>query len=272
MLIKATDPKNTPRFAAYTPSDQAPEHFIRLHSIGHYDAVDTYQTEREDFAELLLVYTLSGEGQLEYEGAVHELKRGAVFLIDCRNWQRYKTVGSHWEFLWIHFDGPLAFAYARDIADKRGPVLPGSAEYSALWQAVFDLSRQNDLRAQAAISAKLYQLLTLCLLSAPRDGRVEQAIRYIQDHYREPVPVEALARQAGMSPFYFQRRFKEETGLSPHLYLCHHRISQAKQLLVTTSRPIADIARETGFSSSSHFTDAFKAMTGYTPKEYRKML
>lgn len=272
MLLKATDPKNTPRFAAYTPSDQAPEHFIRLHSLGHYDAVDTYQTERKDFEELLLVYTLSGHGRLEYEDGLFDLKRGAVFLIDCRKWQRYRTVGDHWEFLWIHFDGFLAFTYARDIYKKRGVVLPGTAEYAALWQEVFDLSGQNDLRAQAAISSRLYQLLTLCLLSAPRDNRVELAIRYIQDHYREAVPVEVLADQAGMSSFYFQRRFKEETGMSPHLYLCHHRVSQAKRLLVTTRCSIADVARETGFSSSSHFTDTFKAITGYTPKEYRKIL
>ena len=73
------------------------------------------------------------------------------------------------------------------------------------------------------------------------DERIEQAAAYMQEHCAEPLPVEALARLACMSPYHFQRRFKEETGLTAHQYL-------------------------------NHLAAVFKAMTGQAPRDYRRRL
>lgn len=86
------------------------------------------------------------------------------------------------------------------------------------------------------MSAAVYQLLSLFLLPRGMDERIEQAAAYMQEHCAEPLPVEALARLACMSPYHFQRRFKEETGLTVHQYLNRQRVGRAKQLLLSTAR------------------------------------
>ena len=137
---------------------------------------------------------------------------------------------------------------------------------------MLELVRHNDPRAEAAVSAAVYQLLSLFLLPRGMDERIEQAAAYIQEHCAEPLPVEALARLACMSPYHFQRRFKEETGLTVHQYLNRQRVGRAKQLLLSTALPVSKIAEQTGFSGSSHLAAVFKAMTGQAPRDYRRRL
>ena len=151
-------------------------------------------------------------------------------------------------------------------------MVSGGPAFAAGWQAVLELVRHNDPRAEAAVSAAVYQLLSLFLLPRGMDERIEQAAAYIQEHCAEPLPVEALARLACMSPYHFQRRFKEETGLTVHQYLNRQRVGRAKQLLLSTALPVSKIAEQTGFSGSSHLAAVFKAMTGQAPRDYRRRL
>ena len=151
-------------------------------------------------------------------------------------------------------------------------MVSGGPAFAAGWQAVLELVRHNDPRAEAAVSAAVYQLLSLFLLPRGMDERIEQAAAYMQEHCAEPLPVEALARLACMSPYHFQRRFKEETGLTVHQYLNRQRVGRAKQLLLSTALPVSKIAEQTGFSGSSHLAAVFKAMTGQAPRDYRRRL
>ncbi|MBI1276594.1 MAG: helix-turn-helix domain-containing protein [Anaerolineaceae bacterium] len=91
---------------------------------------------------------------------------------------------------------------------------------------------------------------------------------YIEDHYADDIPLSDLARYANWSPFYLLRVFHQEVGLPPHAYLESIRIRAAQRLL-EGERPLVDIAFETGFSSQSHFTNAFKRFIGITPGRYR---
>lgn len=59
-------------------------------------------------------------------------------------------------------------------------------------------------------------------------------------------------------------------GVPPHRYIGEQRIHRAKELLLDGSRSITDVALDLGFASHSHFTDAFRKITGVTPSRYRK--
>ncbi len=91
---------------------------------------------------------------------------------------------------------------------------------------------------------------------------------YLEDHYAEDIRLDDLARYAHWSPFYLLRVFHQEVGLPPHAYLESVRIRAAQRLL-ERDLPLVDIAYETGFSSQSHFTNAFKRFIGVTPGRYR---
>lgn len=92
---------------------------------------------------------------------------------------------------------------------------------------------------------------------------------YIDSHLDAQLNTETLAALVGSSPFHFARLFKATTGLPPHKFVVKHRIEKAKSMLQSTSKSIAEVAYEVGFSSQSHMTTAFKNEVGKTPKKFR---
>jgi AraC family transcriptional regulator len=66
------------------------------------------------------------------------------------------------------------------------------------------------------------------------------------------------------------RTFRASTGYSPHQWLTHLRIEEAKTLLQKASNSLIDIALGCGFSSHGHFSNTFRRIVGVTPREYRR--
>lgn len=103
------------------------------------------------------------------------------------------------------------------------------------------------------------------------DEWVRRAIHYIHVYYHRPLSVEALAAVAQMSPSRFYTLFKKETGHSPIVYKNRVAVQQAV-LLLARDYSIEEVSAETGFASSAYFRRVFKAVTGQTPRQYRKTM
>jgi len=99
--------------------------------------------------------------------------------------------------------------------------------------------------------------------------RIREARDYIEAHCAEDVPLERLARMAGLSVFHFSRVFREETGLPPHAWQNQARIARAKALLFG-GVPAARVAAETGFADQAHLSRNFKLLVGVTPRQFLK--
>lgn len=82
--------------------------------------------------------------------------------------------------------------------------------------------------------------------------------------------VEEMAALIGMGTTLFNERVKSYSGFSPLSYLINIRISEAIKLLKDPAISLTDIALDTGFYSSQHFSTTFKKLTGYTPSQFRK--
>ena len=82
--------------------------------------------------------------------------------------------------------------------------------------------------------------------------------------------VEEMAALVGVGTTAFTEKVKSYTGFSPLNYLINIRISEAIKLLKQQRVNVTDIALDTGFYSSQHFSTTFKKLTGYTPSEFRK--
>jgi AraC-like DNA-binding protein len=96
--------------------------------------------------------------------------------------------------------------------------------------------------------------------------RVEQ---HIAAHFERGISLSELAGVAGLSRMHFAAQFRAATGYRPREYLLHHRIEQAKSLLTTSERALADIALAVGFSTQAHFSTVFKRISGETPARWR---
>lgn len=81
------------------------------------------------------------------------------------------------------------------------------------------------------------------------------------------VPLDELARLAGLSRHHFLRVFKAATGLPPHAYQMQQAVEHAKALLAE-GMPISQAALDAGFADQSHFSRCFREFTGATPRQY----
>ena len=100
---------------------------------------------------------------------------------------------------------------------------------------------------------------------------VRGAIQHIREHFAEPVSIDALIHQSGLSHSSFHRRFLAETGLTPGQYITLLRIEQAKNLLSFTQTPVGEIGALCGYSDHVYFSRIFRQQTGMSPSAYRRM-
>jgi AraC-like DNA-binding protein len=96
---------------------------------------------------------------------------------------------------------------------------------------------------------------------------IESVKNYIHDHLQEPLNLATLASSGGFSIYYFARRFKQYTGLSPKQYVLRKRLELAYELLCQGKTTVSDVAYQTGFTDQSHLVRYFKKCWGQTPKE-----
>jgi AraC family transcriptional regulator len=104
------------------------------------------------------------------------------------------------------------------------------------------------------------------------EERLRRVRDYIEAHLDRDLSLTALAEVARLSPYHFSRSFKEATGLGPQRFVTQRRLERAKALLRRTARPLAAIARDTGFADQSHLTAVFRRETGSTPGRYRQAM
>jgi AraC family transcriptional regulator, regulatory protein of adaptative response / methylated-DNA-[protein]-cysteine methyltransferase len=98
--------------------------------------------------------------------------------------------------------------------------------------------------------------------------RIEKAIAYISQNFRKQPDLDEVARQVYLSPFHFQRLFKEWAGVTPKKFLQYISLQHAKQML-EDKYSLADTSFEAGLSGTSRLHDLFISIEGMTPGEYK---
>lgn len=109
------------------------------------------------------------------------------------------------------------------------------------------------------------------LLAGLADPRISRALRALHIEPSRGWTVAHLAREARMSRAGFAARFAEIVGVSPIGYLSAWRMSLAKAALVSTKRPMIEVAKIAGYGSVSAFSTAFNRATGMSPTTYSQM-
>lgn len=101
------------------------------------------------------------------------------------------------------------------------------------------------------------------------DKEILRAQELIEGNFADAMKMEDLARQIGISPRHFIRRFKMATDETPLSYLQQIRIERAKDFLETTLETVNEITQVIGYENSSSFRKLFKKATGLSPSQYR---
>ncbi|TVT11126.1 AraC family transcriptional regulator [Amycolatopsis bartoniae] len=137
------------------------------------------------------------------------------------------------------------------------------------------LDRPADVRVLAPLLEReiLWRLLTGPLGGVVRQiglaesglGHVNRAIRWIREHYAEPLRIEDLARLAGLSASAFHRHFRAVTALSPLQFQKRIRLQEARTLLLARPGDVAGVGHLVGYDSPSQFTREYRRLFGAPP-------
>ncbi|RAP76953.1 helix-turn-helix domain-containing protein [Paenibacillus montanisoli] len=264
-----------------SPSMEAKSAFMYVQEVGYFWTHPPYFTERQHLPSYLVVYTVSGEGKLDYGGHSFTLGPHSLFFIDCMAHQHYRATGSeHWEFAWVHFYGGASRHYYDSYAKKGDPLLQLQRDSPVLgyMQCLIDLHEQKTVHTELYGAKVLTDLATELVISAHVQASDAKAVpAYLADMIREmerrcseTIRLDELARSFALSKYHLIREFKKHIGMSPNEYLIYLRIVRAKELLKYTAKPVAAIAEEVGVDNVSHFINLFKAREGLTPLAFRK--
>lgn len=100
-------------------------------------------------------------------------------------------------------------------------------------------------------------------------GWLARVVEILHARFTEPLLLSQVAAEVGIHPVHVARTFRRRYGTSVGEYLRALRVEYARQALRTSDAPLARIAAQAGFADQSHFSNAFKRATGWTPGEFR---
>lgn len=143
-----------------------------------------------------------------------------------------------------------------------------SLDWEGDWKSVYQSSLLGQLFSGLYRDFRSF----FCPVAAPYTQPVQMVKNYMDEHYDQPITIQALAGQCFMSPNYLSKSFHSQIGMSPRQYLTRLRVSMGKKLLCSSQMSIQEIAMRTGFGDVNYFIQHFKACYGKTPKQYRKTM
>jgi AraC-like DNA-binding protein len=190
--------------------------------------------------------------------------------------------GSGWAYRMFY----LRPGWFRDLARDLSGTESGYPRFAAalvddaeLYDLLQELARTIEeeaevLERQGAATDALSLLLErhCAVVPVPPGAEAPDAVVHARDLLErgldQPLSLDELARECGLSRCHLLRAFKRATGLPPHAWRTQRRIQLARRLL-GEGVPIAEVALATGFTDQSHFTTAFRKVVGATPGQYR---
>ncbi|ASS65394.1 MULTISPECIES: AraC family transcriptional regulator [unclassified Paenibacillus] len=107
---------------------------------------------------------------------------------------------------------------------------------------------------------------------APLHPSIQQALFFLQHHFREPLTLSEAAKAASLSPNYFSECFRQQLGVGFQQHLLDLRLGFSRSLLQASSLPVSEICYASGFNTLTHFEKMFKRKYGHPPSRCRRSI
>lgn len=168
-------------------------------------------------------------------------------------------------------------ACAVEIYDSLVAAIQGkTGDADLFWQETLVDSESYDVYREASQSVEsVMKLVRFCAKQLsdqePRQERdvVEEVIRYINENLDQEIHRQDLADHVYLNPDYLNRLFKKQTGKTLKEFVIEHKMDEARKMLEVTRLPVSIIAAKVGYDNFSHFSYAYKKVTGRSPLESR---
>lgn len=212
---------------------------------------------RGDVPFVILQICESGFGFFELGGRAYRVGPGEAFISvipEAGNYYYPEQGTEPWGFSWLNFYGPPAVRLMSAFRNEFGVVVRWDND-PAVGVAFRELAREAGAGQgdRFDLSARVYGFVMLWAASLRRPpsdhGRLaEAAMQHISTFYYEPLNVKIVAMRFGVSREHFTRVFAAHYGISPAEALRIRRARAASELLASSSLPLSEVARRSGFS------------------------
>lgn len=252
---------------------------ILVHICGQFQNLPNHCAKREGIGEYIVIYCISGSGYVMVQGKKQSIHSGDLIFLDRDTPHEYGSAQTDpWSIVWMHLAGGLKTLYP--IIEKHsdhGVIALGY--HNRLYQLFLDLIKGAENPTTITEILKLNQSarLVLCeiltLLESEHDcAFTDQMKAYLCAHCTENPTLDELAHQFAVSKYHMIRKFKKATGYTPIEFLFRQKIELACHLLIDTNDTITSISRQLGYHTPYYFSEQFKAITGYAPSIFRKLV
>ena len=266
-------------------SDRVSGEYIAINNCGLTIAgqADSSTLRPRGRSDYLLLYVWAGQLQVQEAERRLPASAGSVVVYRPGERQHYTHVArERTQAYWLHFSG----TGAEELLQKAGffaritPVgcVPEAREL--LRRLIHELQfrqRQYEMFCQAQI------LLLLATLSRSRQQResaqlaqkyrrLAAVIAHMHANCQQSLSVSDFARMCDLSEHHFIHLFHEYTGEAPYAYLTRLRLEKAKDLMVSTTLNISEIAAAVGYPNPLYFSRLFRRHMGVPPSQFRKAM
>lgn len=230
----------------------------------------------------LLIVTIGGGGQVGDGRSSLLSETGTVTLYQPGTSQRYYTDPGtkNWRLLWSHFHPrphwSVWLGWPEHTRGLRTIQLNDPVVFQNVKQAMADVVRfcRHQLPGSTDLALNALERALLWIHSVndreTLDERIRHALDLLAEKLQEPLPLDKLARDCGLSVSRLAHLFREQVGMPPQQYLEELRLQRAAQLLRTTGLRIGEIAAGAGYADAFYFSSRFRKKFGRSPSEYRR--
>lgn len=234
-----------------------------------------YPLHSHDYYEL--EYIVQGTGRVAINNNEYAFKKGSlVFLTPTDLEEVFIDRGEQVILMNISFDenwidtrlygGISGGTFIEQYDPKFFDILKRESnkqdEYSLMYTKNIINCLLVDIIRKAAISKKIE--------NSRYSAYVQEALNYINIHFREPITQLSVAKYIGLSQSYFCSLFKKEVNISFRSYLISKRLKYSVSMLLTTNIPIIEVCQQSGFNDLSNYFHLFKKHYGVSPLQFRK--
>ncbi len=182
-----------------------------------------------------------------------------------------RLVGEAWHTSWILLDDVPRWQHLHRLGHRIWQGEEGEQLYHLL-----SLMQGEGIRS--SLQPQLLSLL-LALLERTLQGevrgtpelRLQALFRRVEARLDEPWSVALLADQMACSVPHLHRLCQQVFGMGPMAWLTGLRMNKARQLLLYTNWPLAELAARVGYSDGANFANRFRRLTGQTPGAFRRL-
>ncbi|ORM71753.1 helix-turn-helix transcriptional regulator [Pantoea rwandensis] len=146
--------------------------------------------------------------------------------------------------------------------------------FDTLCSQVFDKERHHGAVTHHLLNAIIILCRNISLARHDELNKTETSLgmsikEFIDEHYKEPIKLESITNELGITQFYLIHVFKRFSGYSPKQYIIRRRVGEAQSLLLNTSMDVTTIAGMVGYESVNNFHRVFKMIVGIPPTQYK---